>query len=160
MARRLRQVAYRLDPVYYRRETPCQDYDQMIARMDQLIIERKLYCDKSLSIDGMAARMGTNRTSLSRALRSRDLTFNTYVNKYRIWYAASRLARNSAMDISEVAEASGFSSVRSLRYYINRQYGITLTEFRQRIFRLLSELQAKQKRRRGRKGGSRCRQQL
>jgi len=140
----LRRAAWLLDPAPSADSRNAVEYDKLLTRLEADFIAPGLYLNSAVSVDMVAEQLGTNRTYLKNALRRRGMTFSSYINSYRLWHAASLMARNRKMDLSEVAEVSGFTNMRSLNYFVSRRYGITLVALRQRIYQLLSELQEEQ----------------
>lgn len=147
LARILRRIAYRLDPSEKPGIIDEEKSREIMAALGSVIVEGKLYLDPSVSIDTLAQMIGTNRTYLARTLRLNGITLSDYINGYRIRHAASLIAGNASMDVSEVAELSGFTNQRSFNYFVMKKYGITQVQLRQRIGQLLSELQEGQTRR-------------
>lgn len=84
--------------------------------MEQLMIDEKLYLDPHLTIQDLAAKIGTNRTYLSCYLNNElNTTFYQYINSQRIDYAAKLLNENRTISIEEVASMCGFNSVSTFR---------------------------------------------
>ena len=61
------------------------DTCQLIARLDELIAEKKIYLDPELNIQKTAEYLSTNRTYLSTAINNTfNMNFPTYINRLRI----------------------------------------------------------------------------
>jgi len=140
MARQLRRLAHRLDPISRPTVESEIPYDELMARLEKIVQEEELYLDPTISREALSSRLGTNRTYLSRAIQLRGETFSGFLNGFRLKHAMELMRNYPSMDHSEIAERSGFINQRSLNYLILKKYGYTLVAFRRRISQLLSRL--------------------
>lgn len=140
MARQLRVWAYRLehsDRIPDERE---KTFEEILSRIETLLQDDRIYLDPTLSLDTLTSKVGTNRTYMLRAFKLKGETFSNYINSLRLDYATDMMIQYPSMDLSEIAERSGFSNQRSLNYLILKEYGFTLVAFRRKISQLLSAL--------------------
>lgn len=144
MAHQLRCLAHRLDPVGRKHIEKEKTHEQIMIRLQASLREEKLFLDPSLSPETLASHIGTNRTYLIRTLKSRGESFSGYLNGLRLYHVTLLMRQNPSMDLSEIAERSGFSNQRSLNYLIVKRYGFTLVSLRRKISQLLSMLPAGQ----------------
>lgn len=100
----------------------------------EAVIGRRLYLDRSLSLEILARELGTNRLYLSKALALSG-GFTKYINGFRLQYAAQLMASSAGrnMRLSEIAERSGFISERVMNYYLVKHCGTTAREMRRRV---------------------------
>ena len=96
------------------------------SQLPKTMEEKKLYLNPKLSIVDIAVALGTNKTYLSDYLNNTlKVTFNDFVNQYRV-KEACRIIDNMSVDdkrtMVEVATMSGFNSSSSCnRYFIKLQ---------------------------------------
>lgn len=96
------------------------------SQLPKTMEEKKLYLNPKLSIVDIAVALGTNKTYLSNYLNNTlKVTFNDFVNQYRV-KEACRIIDNMSVDdkrtMVEVATMSGFNSISSFnRYFIKLQ---------------------------------------
>jgi len=94
--------------------------------------KEKPYLNSELKIDDLILELGTNRTHLSNAINQfSGKNFNRFVNDYRIEFAKEYMTqKNSNCTKEEVAEASGFGSVRSFERNFSDSLGVSFGQFR------------------------------
>lgn len=108
--------------------------------MSNLMETGKIYLDKGLNRDSLAERLGTNRTYITKIIKSNTgLTLPQWVNSYRIKHARLILSdrSKSGMSVKEIADASGFSNVSTFNVVFKESVGMSPTAYR----RSASELQ-------------------
>ncbi len=103
--------------------------------MENTISKKSLYLNKSLSADTLARELGTNRLYLNRMLHNRGLRFTSYINTFRLQKAIQILSmpENKDMSIDEVALRSGFTSDRTMNYYVLKMMGVTAVVLKRRF---------------------------
>lgn len=80
-------------------------------RLQDKIEEEKAYLRPGLTIEELAAELGTNRTYISIIInKAFNKSFRELINERRISYAKEFMTANPQSKIEEIAEASGFSS--------------------------------------------------
>lgn len=100
--------------------------------VQRLFVEDKLYLDSKLKLSDVARHVGTNRTYLSRYFnQEQGLTFYDYVNKFRIAYAEELLV-STELNLTSVAEKSGFNSLSTFRRVFGSIHDCSPTEYRNR----------------------------
>ena len=80
-------------------------------RLDQLFIEKEIYCDKNLTLTAAAGMLQTNSSYLSAIINNRYKTnFRHFVNKHRVDRACLYLTNNESekFTIDGIAEMVGF----------------------------------------------------
>ena len=74
------------------------------------IVQQKLFLQTGITINNMADRFGTNRTSFSAALNKHEgQNFNTFINQLRIEYAKQLLIEKPELTIAQIAEQCGYT---------------------------------------------------
>ncbi len=100
--------------------------DVVLDRIDQLAIDlvkymegEKAYLQADISIEKVAAHLGTNRFYISRLVNvEKSMSFRDYVNSLRIEYAKNYMKAHPDVNQEHIAEACGFSSAS----YFNRKF--------------------------------------
>lgn len=106
-----------------------------IARLNAFMIAHEPFLDPSLTVRGLARRLGMGQRELSVLINQRmGVHFFDFVNRYRIDKAAALLADPTLADASvlEIALQSGFNTKSSFNAAFSRHRGETPTAHRQR----------------------------
>jgi len=101
-------------------------------KVECLMAQKRLFCEQELSREDVAAAIGTNRTYLTRSIKSATgKTFLEYITGLRICYAATLLTTtNEPLDI--IVTMVGFRSKSSYYRAFAAAYGCTPSEYRKR----------------------------
>ena len=106
----------------------------MAARLDQLMREERLYRLETLSIAGLALRLGLPEYRLRRLINQRlgHRNFAAFLNQWRIGEAKAALLDPSQREvpISTIALDAGFQSLGPFNRAFRAETGLTPTEFR------------------------------
>lgn len=120
---------------------PSESTDQAIFdSMSSLMETEQIYLDKGLNRDSLAERLGTNRTYITKIVKSNTgLTLPQWINRYRIKHARLILSdqTKSGMSVKEIADESGFANVSTFNVVFKESVGMSPTAYR----RSASELQ-------------------
>lgn len=110
--------------------------DKIFRRVVWEMENNKLFLDSSISLEGVSRIVSENRTAVSEALGSNGVTFRALVNQYRTQYAIDLLLRSDqqSLPLEEIAEMSGFVSVRKMNSFIRQSSGVTAGALRERVF--------------------------
>ncbi len=90
-----------------------------------------LFCNPELSLQDLAAAIGTNRTYLSKWFADNDTTFYNYINKLRIDYAAQLLLTTDD-SVKKIQCDAGFASKTTFRKYFLDYFGCSPSEYRRK----------------------------
>ena len=85
------------------------------AAIRKVVEEQEAFLEPHLTVQDVATRCGYNRTYVAGVFKTRLGGFFTYVNTLRLNYADAYRAEHPAASLTEIVEASGFSSRSS--YY-------------------------------------------
>ena len=103
------------------------------TRLPQYMEQEQLYLNPKLSLREVATAIGSNMTYLSLYLnRSLNIPFYDYVNRYRVEEACRILSQMSGGDrinMTEVAQQSGFNSISTFNRYFKKTKGVTPKEY-------------------------------
>lgn len=107
--------------------------EKMKHELIQLFDEKEIYTNGNLTINDVAALLGTNRTYISNVINNEfGFSFYQFVNKYRIQKATILLIEHPDMQIQEVATLTGFNSLSSFISAFKLNEGITPKQWKQR----------------------------
>ena len=101
-------------------------------KLNKLMQIEHLYKDPKMKKDDLVAKLNTNRTYLSDAIKkcTDGMTFSEFINQYRLRNAATLLTTKLDMNIYEVADESGFNSRSTYNRLFQDYYGMSPSEFR------------------------------
>ncbi len=91
--------------------------------------------DNDCSLTDLAKEIGYNYSYLSRYFKNIvGVTFNEYVNNYRLNHACY-LIKNNSVSILQCALESGFVSLRTFNRSFKQRFGITPTQYKNTIIK-------------------------
>ena len=105
----------------------------MVAHLRKLLEEEKVYLQPELTINDLAKRMGTNRTTLSRIINQYfQKSFPALLNHYRVDEALRLLTDHSAREwkLEVIGEMCGYRNRQVFHSAFKRETGITPNHFR------------------------------
>ena len=103
----------------------------LMAEMERLIGEKKLFLRKDLRVADIAQEMATNQTYVSLLVNNLSgNNFATLISGYRVRYAQQLMREHPEMVHADVAEASGFASRTTFLRTFKAQTGLTPTEWK------------------------------
>ncbi len=89
-------------------------YGDLYRRLKEYFDVNKPYLDKNLSIMGVSKALYTNKQYLSKSITMyTGKNFCQYVNAHRIRYSIQLFEENPELNVSDLADASGYNSVSS-----------------------------------------------
>ena len=100
--------------------------------IDKVMEEDKLYLDPQLKLSDLANKLNTNRTYVYNSLKtSQNISFNDYVNTYRINYVLDNIHSSPDKDIciEDLIYSSGFQSKTSFYRNFKKITGLTPKEY-------------------------------
>lgn len=101
------------------------------CQLDNLMGKHKLYTNPDLSIVELANMVGTNRTYLSSCINvCFNQNFCSYINGFRKEEARRVLMHNEKITHKELAMASGFGSVDTMKRVIRQKAGMTFNDWK------------------------------
>lgn len=111
-----------------------QRNDTLKKEVLKLLEGKKIYLNPDLKITEMCKILGTNRTYLSGFINQEfGLSFNELINSHRVQQALSILkTNNNDLTLNDIAIASGFGSVSTLRRVFKNHTGTTVSHYKQK----------------------------
>lgn len=104
---------------------------QLFERIQQLVVQKKLYLNPDLKIGDIADALQANEKEISKAINDvRDRRFTSYINDFRIELAKELLVSHPHDSIKEITFRSGFSSQPQFQRKFKELTGLTPEQFR------------------------------
>lgn len=112
------------------RENKKQILSKLLPKFNQVIDEEKVFLQKNLRVDDVAALVGTNRTYISRILKEEyNYSFWEFINRKRIEYAKELATQSTNLTIEELADRCGFSHGSAFSRAFRQCEGITFKDW-------------------------------
>lgn len=109
------------EPLTSKKREPLNPQKQLYEAAQRMVKTQKLFLNNSLTLDELAEKLGTNRSSLSSCINTYSKNnFNQWINSYRIEYAMERIM--SSDNLHALSVEAGFKS-----------YGTFCTSFKERF---------------------------
>jgi AraC-like DNA-binding protein len=109
---------------------------EKLQLLHQLMAEEGLYLDAGVSATKVARQLGMHTNHLSQAINSQaGVSFNDYINNFRIQHAKRLLDRSEVHDdcsVVAIAFDSGFGSVSAFYRVFAKHVGMTPLQYRKR----------------------------
>lgn len=107
--------------------------DLMDKNIEDFIHEKKIFLDKTLTLQKLSAQLGTNRQYLSNYInQKKGKTFYDYINDFRLEEAKRLLDTKGTQQhhsIEEIAVLSGFNSYSTFLRSFAKKYGQTPSQY-------------------------------
>lgn len=118
------------------RKATTEETDELMYKIGTTLREQQLFANPHLTIQDLAAAVGSNRTYVSNCInRCTGYSFSQYVARYRVEHAQTILCSNEySSDHDAVANAialSGFASDQTFYRIFKEVTGLTPLQFRQ-----------------------------
>lgn len=85
--------------------------EEMLDKLSSIMRSEKLYLDKKIKLAQVANSIGSSPHELSQVINDRlEISFNQYINEYRVKEACILLKENSLLTIEGIGAEVGFSS--------------------------------------------------
>lgn len=120
------------DEAIHTSDTKHQD---LFVKLEQLMMDEKIYRQKDMTVEKVAKMINTNRTYLSKTINYQTgLSFNYYINSYRIEEAVRMLSdKENDTLIKTLAYDLGFKSLSTFYKLFQSVTGMTPSEFRENV---------------------------
>lgn len=114
-------------------ETPSRDWSAQGRDWLARIEAEGWWRDPEIDVAGLAARLGTNTGSLSRAINAAEGSIGTALARMRCEHVAARLRAGESGDLLALALEAGFGSKASFNRLFRARYGETPSAYRARV---------------------------
>lgn len=109
---------------------PYHPDEQMLRRLENLMMKEELFVDENLNREMLAGRLGISENELSKIINSKYRTnISRFINRYRIERAKELLAERGEKNILRIAFASGFNSKSTFNRVFKELEGISPGEY-------------------------------
>ena len=109
------------------------DVDRLLASLNRLMEEERVYLQEDLTLETLAGRLGIKNYQLSELLNARlNVSFPQMLVNYRLREAERILVEDPEVNVLNVGLASGFNSKSSFNETFKKKHGITPTTYRKR----------------------------
>ena len=105
--------------------------DELFCNLEKWFQDEKPYLNPELGVSDLSAKLLTNRTYLSAAIKANGMiNFNYYVNSYRVREAMEIFIKEPGLRIGEVAFKCGFNSASTFTMAFKAYVNMTPTQWR------------------------------
>lgn len=105
--------------------------DYIAAKLDLKLKTEKIYTNPDLSIQDLAAEIGTNRSYISSTINTfYNRNFCSYINHYRFQELADTLIKENDYSHKELATKCGFGSIDSMKRTVKMKTGLSMKEWK------------------------------
>jgi AraC-like DNA-binding protein len=105
--------------------------DYIVAKLDLKLKTEKIYTNPDLSIQDLAAEIGTNRSYISSTINTfYNRNFCSYINHYRFQELADTLLKDNDYSHKELATKCGFGSIDSMKRTVKLKTGLSMKEWK------------------------------
>ena len=133
-----------LDEIKYEQDKEDKNGQKMLTEWQRQREEEKVFLDKHLTIASLAAKMGTNKTVLSKVInKSTGHTFPSLLNYYRIQEAVNMLKeeQNKQYTLEYIGEKCGYANRQVFHASFKQEVGMTPNRFKK--FVINTQMQSK-----------------
>ncbi|SHE79685.1 helix-turn-helix domain-containing protein [Dysgonomonas macrotermitis] len=103
----------------------------LYSRIIEFLKTTKQYTDPDISRDSLAKELGTNRQYIIGAISDNaNMSFNEFINSFRIDYARNLLLNEEDILIKEVYTEAGFKNRNTFSQLFKERFGMSPSEFR------------------------------
>ena len=137
--RRIEELEEKLKALSHEPSRPLTDKSgELFDRLGKLMQEDKVYKEKNLTRDKVAALLGTNRTYLSQIINEKTgMSFIYYINSFRIEEALETLSDpDEEIPLKALSQDLGFSSLTTFYTFFQKKVGMTPAKYREEVRRL------------------------
>jgi AraC-like DNA-binding protein len=105
--------------------------DYIAAKLDLKLKTEKMYTNPDLSIQDLAAEIGTNRSYISSTINTfYNRNFCSYINHYRFQELSDTLLKENDYSHKELATKCGFGSIDSMKRTVKMKTGLSMKEWK------------------------------
>jgi len=125
----LRKYLFHQKPIVYNKNEA--DLKLILALKSKMEDER-VFTDSTITLDKIAKQLGTNRSTLSKAINSGlGVNFSTFLNSYRIKEAIRLLNENNAQSykLESIGRMCGFKSRQVFHRAFKNETGMNMRQY-------------------------------
>lgn len=107
---------------------PLSPEEKLYDRAYRMVKSKKLFMDSELTLDKLAKKLASNRSSLSAAInKCAKLNFNQWINKFRLDYVMENIS--PTVNLSMLYKEAGFNAYNTFNSCFKEHLKCTPTEF-------------------------------
>ncbi|MFC3123260.1 helix-turn-helix domain-containing protein [Agaribacter flavus] len=111
-----------------------ESFEGIFASLDAQIKDKQWYLTPRLTLSDLSELSGLQTRDISRAINLHgEVSFNEYINQYRVAYFCEQLKQGASLTLTELALASGFSSKASFNKVFKQIVGITPSQYKHEL---------------------------
>jgi len=119
------------DTSYVKSRLLSVDLDSLQSQLNQLMDVEKIFLNDELTLEKLASSVNLHPRQLSEYLNGRlNITYNSYVHKYRISEARKLLIEQPNRSITDIGFIVGYKSLSSFYDAFKKETGMTASEIR------------------------------
>ena len=125
-----------MDDIVYEQHTKDDNEQKILVELQRQMEQEKVYLDKNLTIASLAAKMGTNRTILSKVInKSTRHNFPSLINYYRVQEAVRMLKeeQNNQYTLEYISDKCGYANRQVFHASFKQGVGMTPNRFKKFI---------------------------
>ncbi len=131
----IQQNTYRIDTDLAENSDLLKDVrysrDEIVS---QIIGYIRIHFNERFTAKELSERIGISESNLYKKMKNHlGITFNDYVNRYRLKMAINYLISDPNLRIYEVADCVGFADYKYFNQVFKKYLGMTVTEFKEKI---------------------------
>lgn len=127
--RALRKHLFHTKPIVYNNN----DTDvKLIMALKSKMADERIFTNSTLTLDKVAKMLGTNRSTLSKAINSGlGVNFSTFLNSYRIKEAMKLMNENNAQSykLESIGQMCGFNSRQAFHRAFKNETGMNMRQY-------------------------------
>lgn len=115
-------------------ERTAERNEQIAIRLQERVVEKRMYVNPDLTIREVALELGTNGSYISAYLNGvLGKSFTTYINEMRMRDVEALLSREKDMSLEKIAQQTGFNSSATMNRVFAAKYGCSPSAYRQKL---------------------------
>lgn len=131
LCQQIKELASQLappQPAPLPKSEPLSPEEKLYNRACSLVKSKKLFRDSELTLDKLAKKLASNRSSLSAAInKCAKLNFNQWINKFRLDYVMENIS--PTVNFSMLYKEAGFNAYNTFNSCFKERMKCTPTEF-------------------------------
>lgn len=109
---------------------------ELYQRIEQVMKEKELYLDQDFDLKALAREVGAGITNVSVSINGiTGMSFRVWLSKYRLSMFVKMLEQHPDQSIDDLMFRSGYREQSTFRRHFKAAYGVTVTEYRQKVLR-------------------------
>lgn len=113
-----------------RQEKQTKDMNELFARIEQVVKEKKLYLNPDLNMDMLADALNSNRSSISSCINSiAHKSFRAWLSEYRLNIFLEKQKQNPDLSIDKLLQQCGYKDQSTFRRQFKATFGMPPSKY-------------------------------